>query len=55
MAKGEGLFWVMPVEKVANQIVAAIGKKKSKVYVTMRWHILAILNKYLPYCIYKRM
>ena len=42
MAKGEGLFWVMPVEKVANQIVAAIGKKKSKVYVTRRWHILAI-------------
>ena len=55
MAKGEGLFWVMPVEKVANQIVAAIGKKKSKVYVTRRWHILAILNKYLPYCLYKRM
>ena len=55
MAKGEGLFWVMPVEKVANQIVAAIGKKKSKVYVTRRWHILAIINKILPYCLYKRM
>ena len=24
MAKGEGLFWVMPVEKVANQIITAI-------------------------------
>ncbi|MBQ9561124.1 MAG: SDR family NAD(P)-dependent oxidoreductase [Prevotella sp.] len=55
MAKGEGLFWVMPVEKVANQIITAIRKKKSKVYVTRRWHILAILNKYLPYCLYKRM
>ncbi len=48
MAKGEGLFWVMPVEKVASQIIAAIRKKKSKVYVTKRWHILAIINKYLP-------
>ena len=55
MAKGEGLFWVMPVEKVANQIITAIRKKKSKVYVTKRWHILAIINKILPYCLYKRM
>ena len=34
MAKGEGLFWVMPVDKVVTQIIAAISKKKSKVYVT---------------------
>ena len=55
MAKGEGLFWVMPVEKVANQIITAIRKKKSKAYVTKRWHILAIINIILPYCLYKRM
>ena len=55
MAKGEGLFWVMPVEKVANQIIAAIRKKKSKAYVTKRWHILAIINKSIPYYLYKRM
>ena len=55
MAKGEGLFWVMPVDKVASQIIAAIRKKKSIAYVTKRWHILAIINKILPYCLYKRM
>ena len=55
MAKGEGLFWVMPVDKVASQIIAAIRKKKSIAYVTKRWHILAIINKFLPYCLYKRM
>ena len=54
MAKGEGLFWVMPVEKVASQIVAAIRKQKSKAYVTKRWHVLAIINKNLPYSIYKK-
>ena len=53
MAKGEGLFWVMPVEKVANQIVAAIRKQKSKTYVTKRWHILAIINKNLPFHLYR--
>ena len=55
MAKGEGLFWVMPVEKVASQISAAIRKRKSKVYVTKRWHVLAIINKNLPFILYKRM
>ena len=55
LAKGEGLFWVMPVEKVASQICAAIRKRKSKVYVTKRWHVLAIINKNLPFTLYKRM
>lgn len=54
MAKGENLLWVMPVEKVANQIAKAIRRKRSKVYVTKRWHILAIINKLLPYSLYKR-
>ena len=55
MAKGEGLFWIMPVKKVTNQIIAAIRKKRSKAYVTKRWHVLSIINKILPYCLYKRM
>ena len=54
MAKGEGLFWVMPVEKVACQICSAIHRKKSKVYVTKRWHLLAIISKNLPFTLYKR-
>lgn len=54
MAKGEGLFWVMPVDKVAKQIANAIRRKKSSAYVTRRWHILAIINKNLPFCIFKR-
>ena len=54
MAKGEGLFWVMPVEKVARQIVAAIRKRKSIAYVTKRWHFIAIINRFIPYCLYKR-
>lgn len=55
MAKGEGLFWVMPVEKVARQIISTIRKKKSKAYVTKRWHLLAIINKNLPFGVFKRM
>lgn len=54
MAKGECLFWVMPAEKVAAQIIAAIRKKKSVAYVTKRWHVLACLNKHMPWLLYKR-
>lgn len=54
MAKGEGLFWVMPVTKVANQIYCAIRHGKSKVYVTKRWHMLAVISKNLPFFLYKR-
>ena len=53
MAKGDGLFWVMPVEKVASQIISAIRRQKSKTYVTKRWHVLAIINKNLPFDLYK--
>lgn len=55
MAKGEGLFWVMPVEKVARQIYTAIRNKNSKIYVTKRWHLLAAINKNLPFKLCKRM
>ena len=54
MAKGENLFWVMPLEKVVSQIIKAIRQKRSKAYVTKRWHILAIINKILPYSLFKR-
>ena len=55
MAKGKGLFWVMPVEKVARQICKAISRQKSKAYVTRRWHLLAIIIGNLPFVLYKRM
>lgn len=46
MAKGDGLFWVMPPEKVAKQIMRAIACKKSKVVVTKRWRIVSFLLKH---------
>ena len=55
MAKGDGLFGVMPVGKVVCQMCAAIRRKKSKVYVTKRWHILAVITKNLPFALFKRL
>ena len=54
MAKGEGLFWVMPVEKVGKQIFKAIKNKSKVVYVTKRWGFLGRFLKIIPRFIYDR-
>lgn len=55
MAKGEGLFWVMPVDKICRQIFKAIKKKKKVAYVSKRWGFIAQLIKSLPRFIYEKM
>ncbi len=55
MAKGEGLFWVMPLEKAVGQIYKAIVNKRKVVYVTKRWRLIALLLKLLPRGVYERM
>lgn len=52
MAKGDGLFWVMPLEQVVSQIDAAILKRKTRLVVTRRWRLVACLLRWLPSVIY---
>ncbi len=54
MAKGEGLFWVVPVEKAAQQIFRVIKSRKSHACVTKRWQAVAWFLKVLPDVIYLR-
>jgi short-subunit dehydrogenase len=54
MAKSNKLFWVVPVDKAARQIITAIDKKKRKVYVSRRWWIIAKLLKWIPWWIYRK-
>lgn len=55
MAKGEGLFWVMPVEMVTKQIYQAITRKRKVAYVTKRWGIIARILKLIPNALYDSM
>lgn len=48
-------FWIVPVEKASRQIVQGIQNKKRKVYISKRWRLIAILQKILPFAIYKRL
>ncbi|MBL7915076.1 MAG: SDR family NAD(P)-dependent oxidoreductase [Bacteroidia bacterium] len=55
MAKGDGQFWVAPVEKASKQIFEAIMKKKKIAYVTKRWGIVAAILKRIPRQIFDKM
>jgi short-subunit dehydrogenase len=52
MAGGD--FWMVPVEKAARQIVAAIRGRKKHVYVTRRWRLIAWLLRIVPDALYAR-
>lgn len=54
MAKGDGLFWVCPVDKAAQQIKTAIDKKRQHAYVSKRWRLIAWVMKLLPQPLYHR-
>ena len=54
MAQGDGLFWVAPTEKAAQQIFRIIKSRKNHACVTKRWCAVAWLLKVLPDFIYLR-
>ncbi len=55
MAKGEGLFWVAPPEKAAQQIIRAISRRRKVAYVTRRWSLVGWFLKRVPRWLYDKM
>ena len=55
MAKGNKIFWTVPVLKAAKQIIDAIEKKKKRVYISKRWWLIAKLIKLFPYWFLKKL
>lgn len=54
MGKGEGKFWVATADKAARQMYTAITRKKKKAFVTKRWWLIAVILKWMPNFIYKK-
>lgn len=54
MAKGEELFWVIPVAKASAQIIKAILNKRRMVYVSRRWGLIAFIISRLPFSLYSK-
>lgn len=46
MAKGDGLFWVMPLDRVTDAIIRAIDRKRRRLIVTRRWRVINFLLKH---------
>jgi short-subunit dehydrogenase len=47
-------IWVADPVKAARQTIKAIEKKKRVAYVTMRWSLVALIMKLMPYSLYRR-
>ena len=48
MALGDGIFWMVSLEKATKQIFKAIKKKKRVAYISKRWAIIAFVLKIVP-------
>lgn len=46
LAKGEGLFWVMPLDRVVKSVVRAIDNRSRLAIVTKRWCLINWLLKH---------
>lgn len=55
MAQGAETFWMASQEKAAEQIYAAIEKKRAHAYITRRWRLFAWLLKLMPRWLYERL
>ena len=55
MAKGDGLFWVMPPQTAARQICTALRKRKAVAYVTRRWGLIAFALRIMPKRLYSKL
>jgi short-subunit dehydrogenase len=55
MAQGDGLFWVMPLEKATRQIYKALVRKKDDVYITKRWRLIGFILKIMPKSLYYKL
>lgn len=55
MAKGDGLFWVMPVGRVVDQMLRAMRRRRRVTVVTRRWRLVAWMLRRLPESLYLKL
>jgi short-subunit dehydrogenase len=48
------MFWIVPVDKAARQIISGIEKRKRKIYISRRWFLIAKILKWAPFWLYKK-
>lgn len=51
----KGMFWVATTEKAVAQMVRAIEARKSHIYITKRWRLMAWVAKLIPQFVWDRL
>ncbi len=54
MAFGDGIFWLVPLEKATKQIYSAVKQKKRVAYISKRWRLIAWALKIVPAWLLKK-
>ena len=54
MALGDGIFWMVDLDKATKQIYSAIKKKKRVAYISKRWTLIAFILKIAPAWLLKK-
>ncbi len=55
MTQGQkGLFWLEDLDKAADQIVHALEKQKRVAYIMPRWRLIALLMRFFPWWMYRK-
>ena len=55
MALGDGIFWMVPLDKAVKQIYKAIKNKKRVAYISKRRKLIALVLKIAPASLLKKM
>jgi short-subunit dehydrogenase len=54
MSKSDKIFWLVPLEKAARQIIKGLDHKRRKIFISRRWRLIAWVLKWMPHWIYRR-
>ncbi len=56
MIRGQqGLFWVIPPEQAARDILRALHRRKQTIYTPARWRLVALALHHIPSAIFRRL
>jgi len=55
LAGAKKTFWVVPPERVANDVVRALRRRRQQIYVPRRWGLLMLVVRNIPSVIFRRL
>ena len=51
----DGVFWVTECDEAARQILSAIDKRRTEIFVSPRWRVVSWIVRALPSFLFRRL